>query len=178
MMDMELLENRLAELPLLGYFFIDPKGLEFSERVRWICEHECPMYGKTWACPPGVGSVPECREKCLSYEHCLMIATVTEVADIGDLQQTLATRPDHEAVTNQVGKIMEELGVKPYILSTEACSICDECTCPAGMPCRHRDKMHPCVESHGINLIPTLEENGIEFQFGGNVVTWVSLLFY
>ena len=178
MMDMEKLEQQLAQLPLLGYFFIDPKGLEFSERVRWICEHECPMYGKTWACPPGVGSVRECREKCLSYENCLMIATVTEVADIADLNQTLATRPDHEAVTNQVGKILEKLGVNPYILSTEACTICDECTCPEGLPCRNREKMHPCVESHGINLIPTLEENGIEFQFGGNVVTWVSLLFY
>ena len=178
MMDLELLENRLAELPLLGYFFIDPKKLEFSDRVRWICEHECPMYGKTWACPPGVGTVEECKGKCLRYENCLMIATVTEVADIADLQQTLATRPDHEAVTNQVGEMLVELGVKPYILSTEACSICDACTCPSGQPCRHRDKMHPCVESHGINLIPTLEENGIEFQFGGNVVTWVSLLFY
>ena len=178
MMDLEKLEARLAELPLLGYFFIDPSELEFSDRVRWICQQECPMYGRSWACPPGVGSVAECREKCLSYENCLMIATVTEVDDISNMKQTLATRPDHEAVTNQVGQMLEELGVRPYILSTEACAICQECTCPAGLPCRHRDKMHPCVESHGINLIPTLEENGIEFQFGGNVVTWVSLLFY
>ena len=51
-MDLEILEARLAELPLLGYFFIDPKGLEFSDRIRFICETECPMYGKTWACPP------------------------------------------------------------------------------------------------------------------------------
>ena len=178
MMDMECLENRLAELPLLGYFFLDPRSLEFSDRVRWICEHECPMYGKTWACPPGVGSVRDCREKCLSYENCLMIATVTEVEDISNLRQMLDTRPEHETVTGQVGAILEELGVRPYILSTEACAICDECTCPSGQPCRHREKMHPCVESHGINLIPTLEENGLEFQLGGNAVTWVSLLFY
>ena len=37
MMDMELLEAQLAELPLYGYFSIDPKDLEFSERIRWIC---------------------------------------------------------------------------------------------------------------------------------------------
>ena len=60
MMDLEKLEEGLAELPLYGYFFIDPKGLEFSERIRWICEHECPMYGQTWACPPGVGDVAVC----------------------------------------------------------------------------------------------------------------------
>jgi hypothetical protein len=38
--------------------------------------------------------------------------------------------------------------------------------------------MHPCVESHGINIIPTLEELGQTFQYGDNVVTWVSLLFF
>lgn len=178
MMDLQKLEAGLAELPLLGWFPIDPKRLEFSDRVRWICEHECPMCGKTWACPPGVGSVDECRGKCLGYENCLMIATVTEVEDIADIDQTLATRPGHEAVTAQVGALMEEQGVKPYILSTEACTLCERCAYLDGQPCRHPERMHPCVESHGINLIPMLEENGIEFQFGGNVVTWVSLLFY
>ena len=178
MMDMELLESRLGELPLLGYFSVDPKKLEFSDRIRWICEHECPMYGKTWACPPGVGAVQRCREKCLSYENCLMIATVTEVEDITDIDETLATRPAHEEITNQVRDLMLEQGVNPYVLSTEACTFCERCAYLDGEPCRLPEKMHPCVESHGINLIPVLEENGIEFQFGGNVVTWVSLLFY
>ena len=178
MMDREKLEQQLGELPLLGYFFIDPKQLEFSDRVRWICETECPRYGKTWACPPGVGCVAECKGKCLSYENCLMIATVTEVNDISDMEETLATRPGHEEITGQVGQMMEALGAKPYILSTEACTVCERCAYLDGQPCRKPERMHPCVESHGINLIPTLEEKGIEFQFGGNVVTWVSLLFY
>ena len=178
MMDREKLEEQLAELPLLGYFFVDPRTLEFSDRVRWICRQECPMYGKTWACPPAVGAVEECRAKCQGYGNCLMIATVTEVEDIGDMNQTLATRPGHEAITEQVRELMEQQGVKPYILSTEACALCEKCAYLEGKPCRYPEKMHPCVESQGINLIPTLEENGIEFQFGGNVVTWVSLLFY
>ena len=178
MMDLEKLEEQLGQLPLLGYFFIDPKGLEFSDRIRWICQNECPMYRKTWACPPAVGSVEQCKGTCLSYDHCLMIATVTEVNDITDIEETLSTRPEHEAITNQVGELMEEQGIKPYILSTEACTVCQRCAYLDGQPCRHPERMHPCVESHGINLIPVLEENGIEFQFGGNVVTWVSLLFY
>lgn len=178
MMDMEKLEAGLAELPLLGYFFIDPKGLEFSDRIRWICENECPMCGKTWACPPAVGPVAACREKCRGYNNCLMIATITEVADIADIDETLATRSEHEAVTEQVAALLAEQGCAPYVLSTEACAICDRCAWLDGQPCRHPERMHPCVESHGINIIPTLEENGIDFQFGGNVVTWVSLLFY
>ena len=177
-MDTELLEQKLAELPLFGYFWIDPKELDFSDRIRWICEHECPMYNRTWACPPAVGPVAECKEKCRSYAHCLMIATITEVNDISDINETLATRPGHEKITNQVRDLLREQGIQPYVLSTEACTVCERCAWLDGQPCRLPGKMHPCVESHGINLIPTLESNGIEFQFGANVVTWVSLLFY
>ena len=177
-MDMELLESQLAELPLYGYFFIDPKALEFSDRIRWICEHECPMYGQSWACPPGVGTVGQCRSRCLGYKNCLMIATITEVDDISDIDETLATRPDHEAITDQVAGLLRAQGIEPYILSTEACAICDRCAILDGEPCRHLDKMHPCVESHGINVVPVMEQCGMEFQFGCNVVTWLSLLLY
>lgn len=177
-MNREALEEKLAELPLYIYDIFDPKDLEFSSRIRWICEHECPMYGRSWACPPGVGSVESCQKKCLSYENCLLISSIVEVSDIASLDETLATRPDHENLTNQVRDILRELGVEPYVLSTEACSLCARCAMLDGQPCRLPGKMHPCVESHGINVVPILESRGLEFQFGANVVTWISLLFY
>ena len=177
-MNRELLEEKLSELPLYIYDFVDPKELEFSSRIRWICENECPMYGKSWACPPGVGTVDHCQGKCLSFENCLLISTIVEVEDITNIDETLATRPEHEAVTNEVRDIMRSLGVDPYVLSTEACALCDRCAILDGAPCRFPEKMHPCVESHGINVVPMLEKRGLEFQFGANVVTWISLLFY
>ena len=178
MINQELLEEQLSQLPLYTYHFITPNELEFSDRIRWICQHECPMYGTTWACPPGVGEVAECEQKCKSYVNCLIISTITEVSDISDLQETLDTRPAHEQITNQVRDLMREQGVNPYILSTEACAVCERCAIADGLPCRMPGRMHPCVESHGINLIPTLEENGLEFQYGGDIVTWYSLLFF
>ena len=177
-MDREKLEQQLLELPLYAYFYIDPKSLEFSERIRWICRHECPMYGKTWACPPGVGTVDQCREKCLGYQNCLVIGTITETEDIADIAKTLSTRPEHESITAQVEQFFLEQGIKPYILSTEACAVCERCAILDGQPCRKPDRMHPCVESHGINLIPTLEENGLPFQYGDNMVTWYSLILF
>ncbi len=177
-MNRELLDARLAELPLYIYDHIDPTELEFNDRIRWICENECPMYGKSWACPPGVGTVGQCRSRCMGYKNCLMISTITEVEDIADMEETLATRPEHEAVTNEVLEIMRELGADPYVLSTEACTLCERCAIADGEPCRFPEKMHPCVESHGINVVPMLESRGLEFQFGANVVTWISLLFY
>ena len=177
-MDLQLLQEQLSMLPLYYYDFIDPKKLEFSERIRYICGAECPMHNKTWAGPPAVGSVGHCKAKCMQYENCLMIGTITEVSDIANIEESLATRPAHEEITNMVRDMFREQGVEPYILSTEACDICDRCAWLDGEPCRYPDRMHPCVESHGINLIPTLEENGLEFQYGDNIVTWYSLLFF
>ena len=177
-MNRALLEQQLMELPLYIYTYIDPASLEFSERIRYICKAECPMYDKTWACPPAVGEVEACKAKCLSYKNCLMVGTITETDDIGDMARTLATRPEHEALTNKIREFFREQGVEPYILSTEACSICERCAWLDGLPCRMPGRMHPCLESHGINLIPTLEENGLEFQYGGNMITWYSLLFF
>ena len=177
-MNRELLEQQLSELPLYIYDFFDPKDLEFSSRIRWICENECPMYGKSWACPPGVGTVDCCRSKCLSFDNCLLVSSIVEVNDIADMEETLDTRPEHEALTNEVRDLMRAQGVDPYILSTEACSICEHCAILEGKPCRFPEQMHPCVESHGINVVPILESRGLEFQFGANVVTWISLLFF
>ncbi len=177
-MDKALLERQLGELPLYRYDWIDPAALEFSQRIRYICEHECPMYGRTWACPPAVGSVESCKAKCAGYSHCLLIATITEVDDIADIQETLSTRPAHEKITNAVRDLMREQGAWPYILSTEACAVCERCAYLDGLPCRLPGKMHPCLESHGINIIPTLEALGERFQYGSNMVTWYSLFFY
>ena len=177
-MNKELLMEKLSELPLYIYDFIDPRELEFNSRIRWICENECPMYGKSWACPPGVGSLNQCKGKCLRHENCLLISSIVEVDDIADMEETLATRPEHERLTNEVADIMRQLGAEPYILSTEACTICETCAILDGQPCRFPEKMHPCVESHCINVVPILESRGLEFQFGANVVTWISLLFY
>ena len=177
-MNKELLEMQLAELPLYTYFYIKPEALEFSERIRWICENECPRYGKSYACPPAVGSVESCKAKCLGYGDCLVIGTITECDDIANIEATLATRFDHEELTNHIGRLLRGQGAEPYILSTDSCALCETCALCQGKPCRAPEHMHPCVESHGINLIPTLESNGLEFQYGENMITWYSLLFF
>ena len=177
-MNRALLEEQLSQLPLYIYDFISPADLEFSSRIRWICQNECPMHDQTWACPSAVGSVESCQKKCMSYQNCLMISTITEVADIADIEEALATRPAHEHVTNQVRDLLRQQGVEPYVLSTEACSYCERCAWLDSEPCRYPEKMHPCVESHGINIIPVLENYGVEFQYGENVVSWFSLLFF
>ena len=176
-MDREKLEAQLSELPLYQYAFIKTEDLVFSDRIRWICEHECPMYNTTWACPPAVGSVEECRARCMAFEDGLLIATITEVSDIAHINETLATRAPHEEITRQVLALVKEQVQEAMVLSTEACAVCEKCAWPDA-PCRFREKMFPCVESHGIVVTDLSEKVGIDFYAEGNLVTWFSLILY
>ena len=60
-MDRSALEQKLAELPIAQYLFFRTDELEFSPRIRTVCEQECPRFGKTWACPPAVGAEEACK---------------------------------------------------------------------------------------------------------------------
>lgn len=176
-MNRELLEQQLSELPLAQYEFFETEELEFAERIRVICETECPRYGKTWACPPAVGTVEQCKERCLSYPHGLLITSLAEVSSISHIEECLATRPTHEAMTHKIIELMEEQGAQVYGLSTESCAVCERCTYP-NAPCRHKDQMLPCLESHGIVATALADKYGIEYLYGPQVVTWFSILLF
>ena len=170
-MDKQAVEAQLCQLPISQYAWIDPQTIEFSDRIRYVCEHECPMYGTSWACPPAVGTVAACRERILSYPGALVFTTLSEVDDIADLSAALATRAPHEAVTRQVRDILRRFSPDVLTLSTESCAICEHCAYPDA-PCRHPERMFPCVESYGIVATALAEQNGIEF-YNGNIVTSV-----
>lgn len=176
-LDRALLEQQMAQLPIVQYEFFPTCDLVFSERVRHICAHECTQYGKSWACPPAVGPVAECQAHCLSYPNALLITSLSEVTDIENLETTLATRVDHEELTRQVKSLFQAQGVDTFVLSTESCAICEHCAYPGG-PCRFPEKMFPCVESQGILVTDLAEKFHIDFQAGGNLVTWFSLILY
>lgn len=176
MVDRDVLEQALGELPLYQYLFLSSSELIFTERVRDICRTQCPMYGTNWACPPAVGTVDECRKRCLRFPHVLAITTATEVEDIASIEQTLATRGPHEDITRQVAALVKEQASEVMVLSTESCAHCKKCTYPDAL-CRFPDRMYPCVESHGILATDIADKCGLDF-FNGNVVIWFSLIFY
>ena len=86
-----------------------------------------------------------------------MIATITEVSNIADIDETLATRGDHEEITKMAADMVKQQADDVYVLSSEACALCEKCAYP-DEPCRHPELMNPCVESHGIILTALAEK--------------------
>lgn len=171
------IEQGLTELPVCEYAFIRPEDIPFSEKVRYICRTECPRYGQSWSCPPAVGTVEECQARCQTYDGGFIFTTVSEEADLENMDGMLAMRKGHEQITRQVVKLFEEQGFRVQALSTESCAICPRCSYPDG-PCRHPEAMFPSVEGWGILVTELAERYGITFMNGSNVLTWFSLVLY
>ena len=169
-------EEGLRPLPLCQYEFLPAGPVPFSEKVREICRRECPRYGKSWSCPPAVGTVEECQARARAFRHALVFTTVSEVADSEDFSQLLATRREHETVVWQVKALAEQLCGTCRVLSSESCDLCPQCADPEA--CRHPDRMLPCIESYGI-VVPLLAEQcGLAFSWGAGTVTWFGLVFF
>lgn len=171
------IEEGLPALPVVQYAWLESCELPFSERVREICKKECPRYGTSWACPPGVGTVEECRAACAGYEGAFVFTTAAEVSDIENMEETLGTRRGHEEVTGEIRALFRDCELETLALSGDSCARCGTCAYPDG-PCRYPKEMIPCVEGYGI-VVPLLAEKaGIEFDNGGNTVTWFGLILW
>ena len=122
MISHEKIEEFICQYPVYQYAFFSPEEIDFSYRVRWICEKECDRFQSTWACPPAVGSVEECRHRCLAYKECFLFSTIAEVSDVINFEEMLSTRREHENITAAIEQFIKSQGTGCMALSTESVS--------------------------------------------------------
>ena len=172
----ERIESFLPEYPVCEYVFLETEDLVFSDKVRFICEKECPRYGHSWACPPVIGTIQECMERCRRFSHALLFTTAADVPDIADFQGCLNARRDHEQVSYDLTeRIKQEFG--ETLTLTTGCMTCKTCSYP-DTPCRHPEQRFATIESHGILIMQTAADAGLSYNFDGHTVIYFSLVFY
>ena len=174
---MELNKEILRSLGLGDCGLISPTQIEFGDEIRAICAgNGCRRYGTTWACPPAVGTVEECKARCLQFEHALVFNQFYNLEDSFDWEGMMRAGVEFKNACDRLQDYIQGKLPHYHLLSNESCHRCEKCTYPDA-PCRHPDRMYPCVESHGILATDIAEKHGIDF-FDGNIVTWFSLIFY
>ena len=62
-MNFQSIEDYITQFPIYQYAFLSIDDIEFNDKVRTICKRECPRYGKSWSCPPAVGTVDKCNHR-------------------------------------------------------------------------------------------------------------------
>ncbi|WP_152802514.1 DUF2284 domain-containing protein [Alkalibaculum sporogenes] len=177
MITKEVIEKNITKYPIFEYAFFDTSELGFYPNIRTICKSECPQYGKSWSCPPAVGTLEECKARCARYENAFIFSTISEVSDILNMDEMLSTRKEHIQIVNEIKKNVFEKEQNILILTAESCALCDNCTYPS-QPCRHTERMYPCIESHTIIVTEICENHNLSFLNGYNTITWFCLILY
>lgn len=166
-----MFENMTKEYPL-SYAVIETKEISFSEEVRKYCEaNTCNAYGKSWTCPPGVGTVEECKRRTLSFSHMLVFSSFFELEDSFDFEGMMRAMDEFKKICRQIDDIVHNYLDRYLILSNEGCNRCATCTYP-DQPCRMPDKIHPSIEGFGIWVNELAKSAGLAYHHGKDTVTY------
>ena len=173
----EVAANR-ERLQIHEFGFVDTDKIVASQMVRDLCaKNSCGAYAKTWACPPGVGTLEECSAKMKAYKTCFVFTTRHELEDSLDWEGMMEGKKAHEAMTPAVVDFFRERVGRMMVLSTEGCSRCGQCTYP-DEPCRFPETLHPSIESYGVEVNVLARDAGVRYHNGPNTVTYFSCIFY
>lgn len=174
----EIISQEKDNLNIHEYAFMKSNTVIFSDEVRRLCQkNACGMYGTSWACPPAVGSVEECKNRCNDFENAFMFTSLANLKKKYDMAEWRETRLVHESITEKVARIFRDEFKETLILSTEGCNLCDKCTYPE-KPCRFPSRMFPATESFGIMVIQQAPLCNIKYNNGVNTITYFSMIFF
>lgn len=67
--------------------YINTQDLLFYPEIRKSCkDNTCRNYGTTWACPPAVGTIEECKKRVIQYEKMLLFSIKYNLKDSYDIE--------------------------------------------------------------------------------------------
>ena len=173
---MSFLEQQLNAAGFFQHGTVDTTDINFSQEVRAMCEvNTCQRYGKTWACPPAVGTVDECKARIQQYEKMLVFTGKYNLEDSFDYEGMVEGAKQFAASCRTF-----DMAVRPYLtsyimLANEGCDLCKECTYPDA-PCRFPDRAHASLEANGIFVNELAALAQINYNNGVNTVTYFGAL--
>lgn len=164
--------------PVFQTGVIDPRKIEYRQDMRDLCEQNvCRKYGTTWACPPGVGTIEECKERCRRFNTMVVFTGKFDLEDSFDCEGMIEGAHDFKKMALEV-----EAAVKPYLddyimFSNESCDTCEACTYPDA-PCRFPEQVHHAIEGYGILVTDLASKVNVTYNNGPNTVTYFGAVMF
>lgn len=170
-----LTDEMLHGMGVTSFGVISTSEIGFYDEVRSYCEgNMCRNYGRSWACPPAVGTVEECRARVLGFERALVFASVYALEDSFDFE---AMQDGHREFKAVCDRLYVRLDGEFLLLSNEGCIRCAKCTYPDA-PCRFPEKLFHSLEGYGIFVNKLAHSAGIPYKAGENTVSYFGMLCY
>lgn len=153
---------------------LDCSTIELSDAVRQMCEkNTCGMYAGNWACPPGCGSLEECRSRIGGYRWGILVQTVGELEDSLDYEGMMETEKRHKETFLKAAEMLKRQYPGLLALGVGCCTVCSSCSYPDA-PCRFPDKQISSMESYGIMVSDLCRENGLGYYYGPGKIAYTS----
>lgn len=178
-MDLNKALELLRPWGLNQYNEVDMTKLVYDDEVRKMCEaNSCGRYGKTWACPPGVGTLAEWKEKIFSHKHAVLFNYIGKLEDSFDFEGMMAAATEFGDIIHGIKAELVADGEDDCLLfGAGGCSLCEKCSYP-DEPCRNPDRMVPSVEACGMHVSNTANNCGFKYINGANTVTYFGMLVF
>jgi predicted metal-binding protein len=175
---LQSLLEQIKQTRIFQYGLAKPSAIQYRQDIREICkDNSCRQYGRTWACPPAVGTVEECKNRCLQYNTMLVFTGKFTLEDSFDFEGMTRSLQDFKRIAREV-----EAAAKPYlksylVLSNESCNTCKTCAYPDA-PCRFPEQLHHSIEGYGILVSELAKQAAVNYNNGANTVTYFGALLF
>jgi predicted metal-binding protein len=174
MVEIERLEKLGLEAGFSHVALLDCSTIELKEEVRQMCEaNTCHKYGRCWSCPPGCGTLEECREKVGRYRWGILVQTVGELEDALDGETMMETEALHKEHFYAFEKILRQQYPSMLAIGAGCCTKCKTCTCPDA-PCRFPDQSFSSMEAFGMLVTQVCQANHLAYYYGPCTIAYTS----
>lgn len=171
-------QSVLEDIGIYQSGYIAVSQIVFGDEIRELCQNNvCRRYGTTWACPPAVGTLEQCKQKCSEFEKAMVFSAKYLLEDSFDFE---GMQEGHRAFKDVCDKLFAAAKSKLPIfllLSNEGCLRCKTCTYPHAA-CRLPEMLFPSVEGFGIYVSKLAETANINYSNGANTVTYFGLMLF
>lgn len=152
------------------------EALIFREEVRDMCRADrCHSYNKSWACPPGCGTLDEMREKVSGFSIGILVETIGKMEDEFDYESIKEASACHKKRFTALVDAMRKSGYTIFPMGAGGCHICPECTYP-NAPCRDPEHASPSMEAAGLWVSDVCARCGAPYYNGKNTTTFISCI--
>lgn len=174
----KVIEKITREFPIHQWGVIETCSMEFHPEVREICEgNACGCYGKTWTCPPALGTYEECKAKCLSFEKAFVYTGKYDLEDSYDFEGMMDAKEQFMNMSLKIRKVWKEAIGECTMYGNGSCVTCEKCTYPDA-PCRFPEKSIHSLEGMGVLVNRLAETVGVNYINGKDTVTYFAAVFY
>jgi len=172
--DMNKLEQIAKETGFTHTAPLDPDTIELRDEVRQMCaDNVCRQYNKRWSCPPGCGTLDECRKQINEYTCGILVQTVGDIEDSFDYESMKETEELHKEHFQKMLELLRKEYDHILPLGAGACTICENCTYPAA-DCRFPDKKISSMEAYGMIVLDVCKANHMQYYYGSDKIAYTS----